>query len=336
MDSSPLISVIVAIYNVEKYLKACLNSLALQTCERIEFILVNDGSSDDSAEICGEFARKDSRFKLISQENRGLSAARNTGIKYAKGRYLGFVDGDDWVDSAMYLSLFTAIEQYKADIAACQFQYVYDDGRIKIEPSHFFCVPGEEAVRLLLQGEAIQDHVCNKLFAAELFEEIRYPEGHVFEDVSTTYRLFLKAKCVVSIPEANYYYVQRDTGIVRSGSLKNEIDCYFAKYRRYMELSGQFPESVPQMIADVGHAAVKVWSLTWRAGQDVRTQYEEALGEISAFVRENYANIQTHCRMGITGRLILCLVRINKSGSYILCGLLHRIYQIKCRIQIQI
>lgn len=329
MDSLPLISVIVAIYNVEEYLRVCLDSLASQTYENIEFILVNDGSSDNSENICSEYLKKDSRFKLINQENMGLSAARNTGIDHAKGQYLGFVDGDDWVDSAMFRSLLDAAEKYHADVAACQFQYVYDDGSIKTDSAHLFCVSGEEAVRLLLRKEAIQDYVCNKLFAAPLFEGIRYPAGQVFEDISTTYKLFLRAAYVVSIPDANYYYVQRNSGIVRSEKLKNEIDCYFAKYGRYAELSGRFPDLIPELMTDFGHSAVKVWSLVWKERRTAKEQYAEALEEISLTIKRTYSEVRAYNRMGITGRIILSLVRVNRDWSYRICGQIHRIYRMK-------
>lgn len=329
MDVSPLVSVIVPIFNVEEYLPLCLSSLQKQIYKNIEFILVDDGSTDHCMTICEEYAGKDKRFKLIHQENGGLSAARNTGIDHANGQYLGFVDGDDWISENMYQSLIDAMQQYNAEIAACQFQYVYSGGRMRTEPSHFFCVSGQRAVELLLRGEQIQDYVCNKLFSAELFQSIRYPVGRVFEDIGTTYRLFLEAARVVSIPEAHYYYLQRATGIVQSISLKKEIDCYYAHYWRYVDLAVSYHELVPDMLARIGHAASKVWSSACQEPRKEQKRYAKELCEISTFIRRHYPVIRQHTAMGITGRLSLSLVRINHLWSYWTCGVLNRLYQWK-------
>jgi len=121
------ISIIVPIYNSEKYLRKCINSLLCQSYSNLEIILVNDGSKDKSGEICEEYALLDSRIKVIHTENCGQASARNTGLTVAKGEYIGFVDSDDWVDNDMYETLINMIGKYDADIAECGFRLVYDD-----------------------------------------------------------------------------------------------------------------------------------------------------------------------------------------------------------------
>lgn len=327
MDGWPQISIIVPVYNVEIYLRKCLDSLCDQTYSNFEIILVDDGSTDRSGIICDEYARKDVRIRVIHQENQGLSAARNTGISHAAGAYLGFVDSDDWVESGMFQALMEAARNHEAEIAACQFRYVFPDGREEVRPAREFAVCGREAVKMLLEGEQIQDYVCNKLISARLFTEIRFPVGQAFEDISTTYRLFLKASRVASIPQALYCYYQRATGIVHSGSLKNEMDCYCAKYRRYKELSSLFPDSVFAMMGGMGQSAVKVWWAAWKAGRAERACCSSQLAAISDFVRKHYPVLRESSRLGRTGRMTLALARFPGIWSYALGGLLCWLYR---------
>ena len=180
------LSIIVPIYNVEKYLLRCLDSIAAQTCGAFEAILIDDGSPDGCGRICDEYAAKDPRFTVIHQENRGVSAARNAGLRAAKGEYVGFVDPDDFIDPGMFAALLEAGAQTGAEIVCCNWETVHDDGRTCVHrlgralPAQ---MPAEEFARHVFDvPRSIGGAVWNKLFRREILREPFQPDVTVCED----------------------------------------------------------------------------------------------------------------------------------------------------------
>ena len=180
------LSIIVPIYNVEKYLLRCLDSIAAQTCRAFEAILIDDGSPDGCGRICDEYAAKDPRFTVIHQENRGVSAARNAGLRAAKGEYVGFVDPDDFIDPGMFAALLEAAAQTGAEIVCCNWETVHDDGRTCVHrlgralPAQ---MPAEEFARHVFDvPRSIGGAVWNKLFRREILREPFEPDVTVCED----------------------------------------------------------------------------------------------------------------------------------------------------------
>lgn len=220
--SQPILSIIVPVYNVQEYLDACINSLLSQTYERIEIILVDDGSTDDSGRICERYAGLDSRIRLIHKENGGLSDARNAGIEIAKGEYIGFVDSDDWISTKMYEVLLRNLEVSKADIAVCERVAVYPDRMEDCGGTDSICVLNqEESLDILYANKKYGSYACNKLFRKELFKSIRFPKGRLFEDIYIMHELFGLANRVVFIDTGLYFYLQRPNSIVNSNNLDN-------------------------------------------------------------------------------------------------------------------
>ncbi len=328
MNDLPLVSVIVPVYKVEAYLPQCLDSLSKQSYRNLEFILVDDGSPDRCGLICDRYAGNDSRFRAVHQANAGLSSARNTGIAHARGKYLGFVDGDDWVEPDMFNALVREAERKSADVVMCQFNYALPDGRVVTPSGQEFTVQGTEALHRLVTHDGVDDYVCNKLFHAKLFDTVRFPPGRNFEDIGSTYKLLSGASWVVSLPEAYYWYRQRDDGIVRSGTLSNELDCYRAKWERYEALRGELPQDEAEMKADLGHSAVKIWAAAWNSRREL-AQYRGELMSISAFVKENYSVIRPGLELGPTGRATLFLTRFTEPWAFRCSYQLRRLYQYK-------
>ena len=218
-----LISIIIPIYNTEKYLKKCIDSVILQSYYNIEIILVNDGSTDNSLNICKEYKKKDKRIKLIDKKNGGLSDARNVGIKNSKGKYIGFVDSDDFIERDMYKILYEGLKKYEADISICK---MTKKENIKNNTVQKKCVfDRNEAIRRLLFGEEIDNYACNKLIKKELFNDVTFPIGRKFEDLATMHLLIEKSNLVVYNNYIGYHYIQREGSITKSYS-KTYLDDY--------------------------------------------------------------------------------------------------------------
>lgn len=233
----PLISVIVPVYKVENYLRRCVDSVLAQTYKNTEILLIDDGSPDKCPEICEEYAKEHSNIKVIHQENKGLSGARNTGIDHAKGAYLAFLDSDDVYSPYFLESLYGALNTYGADISQCRWEYMHED-RIKEayrKDAPCQCMTGREMLgKLYIQTGAYFVVAWNKLYKRELFERIRYPEGRIHEDEATTYRLFDLAKKCVCVDNALYgYFVgSGGTSITRNGFHLKKLDWRKANLER--------------------------------------------------------------------------------------------------------
>lgn len=218
MANNELISVIVPVYKVEPYLNRCIDSLLSQTYERLEIILVNDGSPDSCPQICDEYAKKDSRIKVIHKENGGLSSARNTGIEIALGRYISFLDSDDWVDKEYIATLYKLLLDTDSDISACDFLRTATESVPAPEKGVVYQFSNIEALYQFTSEFYVQMVVTwGKLYKIELFDHIRFPLGRLHEDEFTTYKLIYEAKKLVLTTSKLLYYWQREDSIMRSG-----------------------------------------------------------------------------------------------------------------------
>ena len=209
----------IPVYNVEQYLRRCVESVQKQTYRNMEIILVDDGSTDASGELCDAFSQGDSRIHVLHKRNGGLSDARNAGIDVATGKYITFIDSDDWVSPDFIEILCRNLVQYDADISGCVFQRVYSE-RVKQADRKAEKVAvwdSREALRKMLrQEDGFTTSACALLYKRECFQSIRYPRGKFFEDLGTTYKILGSAKKVVRSNLFLYYYY------VRPGSIANQ------------------------------------------------------------------------------------------------------------------
>ncbi|MFJ7728160.1 glycosyltransferase family 2 protein [Neobacillus sp. NPDC097160] len=241
---NPKISIIVPIYNVEKYLNKCIDSILAQTFTNFELILVNDGSPDNCGGICNKYSIIDPRIKVIHKKNGGLSSARNAGIKIAKGKYIGFVDSDDYIDKKMYEILYNSIELHSSDVVVCDVIKVNEENRIILKQDvnteyrteHFTNI---QALNQLYQpNEDIFDPMgrsgerwifaVNKLYKRSLFQSLKYQEGVIYEDELIIHKIYYQSKKITSISAKLYYYVQRQDSIVYSPFSINKFDRVYA------------------------------------------------------------------------------------------------------------
>ena len=191
------ISVIVPIYNAESFLEKCLTSLQCQTHENLQILLIDDGSTDGSGEICRRYAAEDSRFEYHHQENRGVSAARNLGLDLARGEFVGFCDSDDWVDTDFFEALYRLVCEQDADISIVSL--VREDGvnpaAIPADDPVVYTFTGREAIAEMHRGGKFGGILCNKLFRRTLLDGLRLREDVViFEDMLIVWHLFHRAK----------------------------------------------------------------------------------------------------------------------------------------------
>jgi glycosyltransferase involved in cell wall biosynthesis len=231
-ENEPLISVIVPIYNVEKYLSRCIESIINQTYKNLEIILVDDGSPDSSPAICDAFAEKDSRVNVIHKKNGGVSEARNVAIDVSQGVYILFVDGDDFMAPDMIELLCDTLRSNKADVSSCGYINHYKVVEAPLDQDNKERVlSGELALEDMLYQRSITTSPWGKLYKKELFNEIRYPLGAKnAQDLAVTYRLLSRSKTVVINSSAKYYYQQREDSAVRSSFTSKRMDALgFAK-----------------------------------------------------------------------------------------------------------
>lgn len=218
-----LISIIVPIYNTERYIDRCLESLVNQTYKKIEIILVDDGSTDKSLRKCDEWKNKDKRIKVIYKKHTKTSDTRNKGIENATGKYLFFVDSDDYIDLDIIEELYKEMIETDSDISACGFVLeTYTENIPKFSETNYVA-DSEEAIRRLFMHDDISLAICDKLYKREIFEDIRFPVGKTHEDIGTLYKLLDKAEKICHINRAGYHYIQRNGSTVHSEYTKDKL-----------------------------------------------------------------------------------------------------------------
>lgn len=240
------LSIIIPVYNVEQWLPKTIDSVLAQTYRDFELILVDDGSADGSGEICDCYAARDVRVRVIHQKNAGVSAARNAGVVAAKGDFIGFTDSDDIIEADMYAVMMKLQEAYGADVVQCQ----HDRAD---------CINGDprSAEVTLLDGEGFvgrmftktggdytnQVSLCTKVIRRELFEEILFPVGRVYEDEQETYKLCLKAGKIVETPDILYHYIKRENSIITGISARKMLD----KQQALLDRLNYLPQKMPAL-----------------------------------------------------------------------------------------
>jgi len=213
---NPTISIIVPVYNVERYLPKCIDSLLRQTFTDFEVLLVDDGSMDLSGDICDRYAVVDARISVIHTENGGLARARNMALDQARGEYIAPIDSDDWVDDDYLEVLLNACREYDADVASCDCYFASSDGQqnrgIYTQSA---LLERTEAFKAILEEGIFPGYSACKIFRRSLFDGIRFPAGRIFEDTATIYLVIYRATRVVHIGASKYYYRLRADSLSR-------------------------------------------------------------------------------------------------------------------------
>ena len=227
ISNEKILSIIIPMYNVEKYIETCIESLINQDFDNYEIIIIDNGSSDKSYEICKSYLSKNKNIKLISQESGEPGKARNIGLNNATGKYIGFVDSDDYIYPHMFKKMIDIAERDMADIVICDFDKYYEDENkfvtVKNSLKENVIYNKEEILEYYFTRE-LEAFAWNKIYKRELFSNIRFDEGIFYEDIYPTYRLIQKAKAIVKVDEPLYIYRQRKNNITSSYSDKKRTD----------------------------------------------------------------------------------------------------------------
>ena len=288
IEKKPLVSVIIPVYNVSRYLPQCLDSVTSQTYQNLEIVIVDDGSTDGSGSICAHYAERDDHILLIRSENKGLASARNLGLGSICGEYISFIDSDDWVEPHMIEKLLEAALQTGADIVTAKkcFEYVgatlHDEGGD--EYPHIYS--GEDLMLVLAEAK-FGNTVWNKLYKAKCFKETRFPDGLNYEDVSTTLKVMKEAAenggSLVSLPDVLFHYRVRKSSILNTYSFKNNIDSWTAHYSKYIALSGYREKILSECIEPIR----RMWMSFPGYSEEEKAQARKTIREMQAFSRKN-------------------------------------------------
>ena len=307
-----LISVIVPVYNVEKYINRCVDSIRSQSYSNIEIILVDDGSTDGSSAICDEYKVLDARIKVIHKKNGGLSSARNTGIECANGEFFSFIDSDDYIESNMIEHMMQVARDYKADIVTIGRRNVYED--IDLEDTYEFVTDSivvfdpQNAIKNILTRQNIDVSVCDKIFSKELFGEIRFPIGETNEDSAIIFNLIRKSSIVVHASGYGYNYVHREKSITTTFCLKNFQDLINHGRQMCDFISKEYPELKNYAILFQGENYIYIYYLL--VGRVDSLDKKNMLDDARGYLKKHYRLISAE-EKGVRKKLLLFFIKTN-------------------------
>ncbi len=251
MSKSGLISVIVPVYKVERYLDQCVSSIVNQTYKNLEIILVDDGSPDGCPAICDAWAARDERVRVIHQKNAGAGAARNAGLTAATGDLIAFVDSDDYISNDMYEHLYSLICS-GADIAECGYMDVFGDNASFTENADqvIWC-DAEEAMKHHINDDVFRQLIWNKLYRRETVKEVFFPVGKKIDDEFFTYLTLGKANKLAGSSKCCYAYRQQDGSVMHNLDAQKRLQAIEAKLMRHEYIISRFPKLQPESLANI-------------------------------------------------------------------------------------
>lgn len=258
--NGPLVSVIIPVYNVEKYLARCIQSVVNQTYLNLEILLVNDGSTDSSGKICDHFAENEDRVQVIHKKNGGLSDARNVGLDIAQGEWITFVDSDDWVSQDYIEFMLNIALEKKVQIVSAQYVNTIGDKEpyIRHRKDDIQVFDNIEGIRALLYQKYFTTSAGCKLYKKKLWEDIRFPKGKLYEDVTTIYEIFKCADSSIATNRVVYFYYQRQDSIVRQKFSVRKMDYVENSLKVLEDIKKRYPELTNGAISRLVWAEIHV------------------------------------------------------------------------------
>ena len=281
-DKMDKISIIVPIYNVEQFINKCLDSIINQTYKNLEILLIDDETPDNSGKICDEYAKADKRIIVIHKKNGGVCSARNIGIELAAGNYIGWVDPDDWIELDMFEYLITNAKKYDADIVSSRYYRVKGNKKTLTGKFDKFTIFNNHEAN----ENMVDNFFWNKLFKKEIFNNIKFPEGWIYEGTFTMHKLFEKSKKIVLLPEAKYYYVYYEKSYMNTHSVKNKSDYIYAQICRYNDLHKNYPKIQDLLMDRIIKYSIRLVDLCYKRKNEIEKNLD-SLKTIGEFFNDN-------------------------------------------------
>ena len=317
-----MISIIVPVFKVEKYLQKCIDSILVQSYQDIEILLIDDGSPDLSGKICDEYRTKDSRIKVFHIDNIGLSGARNYGLAHANGEYIGFIDSDDWIDPDMYESLIAVAFSTNADVVECGFYDEYPKRSVKKKwHPEIKTYSRVEAVKAHLYGE-INSLFMTKLWKRCCFQKTSFPTGHVFEDTLIMYKVLDNANSVIGLDKILYHHTIREDSISHDDSLETLSDSWHANKVQYLDLMKKEPYCSDQklmkhLLHNCAGAFSAIWCRYYGCSLEEKNEFKGLIEEIYKFASCFYP-LLGFSNWSVKYRTAVILAHFNSKWSLIL------------------
>lgn len=309
---NPLISVIIPVYKVEKYISKCIKSVLKQTYTELEIILVDDGSPDQCGELCDEYAKTDPRIKVIHKRNGGLSDARNAGMKIAHGEYLAFIDSDDWIERDYFEVLYRLLKDYDADLSAVALCNVNEDGD-EIGRSHngeTHLLDATVAMENMFHRDGLPWCAQAKLYKRVLFDDIEYPVGVLMEDKATTYKVFAKCQKIVYSDVPLYKYLVRQGSIMRSPFSEQRMRSFAIQEELNSFLEQNYPVAAVSAHAYTVRCAISMLCMMSASNYCDMETSEKAFSYMAKFKKEFLRASFIDKRFKTVGRVIYALRRL--------------------------
>lgn len=304
-NQETLISVIVPIYNTEKYLNKCISSIINQTYRNLEIILVEDGSTDDSYNICKSYQKKDNRIKLIHISNGGVSNARNIGIQHCNGEYISFVDSDDFIDETYIEYLYMLINKYKTKMSIAQHRIIYnnkcyrDFGKVGDE-----IINAKTAIKRMLYFDIIDTSTWGKLYHKTLFENIKFPTNYNYEDIATTYSFFINSNQIAVGYLSKYNYIVNKNSIINSKFNIKKFDLITMTDKMAYDVESMFPDLKDAVISRKVHARFATLNSLLN-NKKFKNERKEIVQYIKLNKRNILKNINIHKKQKVE-MIVLC------------------------------
>ena len=322
MDS--LISIIVPIYKVEKYLDKCVDSIVNQTYQNLEIILVDDGSPDNCPRMCDDWTKKDSRIKVVHKPNGGLSDARNAGMKIATGEYVAFIDSDDYIAYEFIEKLYSVMINEQSDIVECDVVR-FNEGETPVCATEKIVTESfetEKSLSLLMAEKGFHQHVWNKLYKSDIALLVSFEKGKLNEDEFWTYQIFGKAEKVTKVNLPMYFYLQRGSSIMGTSYNIRRLDALEAKVQRQKYIEKSFPNLAVQ-------AKINLFGSCIYAGQSIMKYMsgkdkKKALSIVNKYVKEYKLSKEEIAGKSGKSKIWLLLANVN----FILCCRIRNILRI--------
>lgn len=317
-QKDPLVSVIIPVYNVENYLERCVKSITNQTYSNLEILLVDDGSTDSSGEVCEQLAKVDNRIQVIHKMNGGLADARNAALDIMQGEWVTFVDSDDWVSQDYVNCMLDIVLKNKAQIAVALYKNVAEVNEARINQK-------EKAVKILNNREGIKDLLYQrcfttsapcKMYDATLWDKVRFPKGKLYEDVNTIYYIFKSADKIIFKNRIIYFYFYRQDSIVRKTFSIDKMD--------YVENSREVLQDVKKSYPELENGAISrmVWAeIHVLVQMDDCETYSREYNELWNNIKRNRAKLLLDSHVRMRNKIVLIL-------SFAGVKMLRRIYHI--------